>query len=543
MKMLMKLCIFAFFVAFAVAFMASCHGENDRPVFEIPSEFDTSKEYEITFWAKNENNGTQRAVYEDAIAKFESYYPNIKVTIKHYTDYGEIYNDVITNIQTGTAPNVCITYPDHVATYITGENVVVPLDGLINDRRFGFGGSKVVYSSPDSDEIAERFLSECYVSDILYALPFMRSTEACYINKDFVEALGYEIPDVLTWDFVFEVSAAALEKDATGKYKLNGQKIMKPLIYKSTDNMMIQMLEQLDAGYSSVEGDIEIFNEDTKEILYMVSENTAKGAFSTFKIDSYPGNFLNKGQCIFAIDSTAGSTWMGCDAPLIDVPEDSLAEFETVVRPIPQFDVDNPEMISQGPSLCIFNKEDPVEVLSSWLFAQFLLTDEVQMAYSMTEGYAPVTYSAQNNPEYESYLSARGLDNDTYYSVKIDATKLLIDNMDNTFTAPVYNGSTLLRNAAGQLIENVTKDTRRKKVIDDEYMEKMFEEVSALYKLDQIEKSESRNLGEMPKESVLLLSTIGAIWLCIAAASVLGFIKNKKNKERKSVDKVFESMN
>ena len=115
--------------------------------------------------------------------------------------------------------------------------------------------------------------------------------------------------------------------------------------------------------------------------------------------------------------------------------------------------------------------------------------------------------------------------------------------MDNTFTAPVYNGSTLLRNAAGQLIENVTKDTRRKKVIDDEYMEKMFEEVSALYKLDQIEKSESRNLGEMPKESVLLLSTIGAIWLCIAAASVLGFIKNKKNKERKSVDKVFESMN
>ena len=36
-------------------------------------------------------------------------------------------------------------------------------------------------------------------------------------------------------------------------------------------------------------------------------------------------------------------------------------------------------MISQGPSVCIFNKDDPQEVLASWLFAQFLLTDEVQI--------------------------------------------------------------------------------------------------------------------------------------------------------------------
>ena len=225
MKMSTKLCIFALFVLLSVLLLASCHGTNDRPVFEIPSEFDTEQEYEITFWAKNENNETQRAVYEDAIAEFEKYYPNIHVTVKHYTDYSAIYNDVITNIQTGTAPNVCITYPDHVATYITGENVVVPLDDLIDNRKFGFGGSRVAYDSPDDDEIVEKFLEECYISDVLYALPFMRSTEACYINKTYVEALGYEVPDVLTWDFVFEVSEAALEKDSSGKYKLNGQRL------------------------------------------------------------------------------------------------------------------------------------------------------------------------------------------------------------------------------------------------------------------------------------------------------------------------------
>ena len=53
------------------------------------------------------------------------------MNLRLYTDYGKIYNDVITNISTGTTPNVCITYPDHIATYLTGTNVVVPLDELL----------------------------------------------------------------------------------------------------------------------------------------------------------------------------------------------------------------------------------------------------------------------------------------------------------------------------------------------------------------------------------------------------------------------------
>ena len=55
-------------------------------------------------------------------------------------------------------------------------------------------------------------------------------------------------------------------------------------------------------------------------------------------------------------------------------------------------------MISQGPSVCVFNKEDPQEVLASWLFSQFLLTKEVQIPYSQTEGYVPVTTTGPGGP-------------------------------------------------------------------------------------------------------------------------------------------------
>ena len=118
-------------VALALTALTSCHGSRGMDEFVIPEAFDAEAQYEITFWAKNDTNLTQVAIYHDAIAGFEKLYPNIKVNLRLYTDYGKIYNDVITNIGTGTTPNVCITYPDHIATYMTGDNTVVPLDELM----------------------------------------------------------------------------------------------------------------------------------------------------------------------------------------------------------------------------------------------------------------------------------------------------------------------------------------------------------------------------------------------------------------------------
>lgn len=516
---------------FSCILLTGCHGSKGLPEFEVPEEFDTSKNYEITFWAKNDTNKTQTDIYKKAIADFQELYPNITVNMKLYTDYGRIYNDVITNISTNTTPNVCITYPDHIVTYLTGVNTVAPLDELFADEKYGLDGSDLKYDSPSRDEIIPKFLEECSFSDHYYAIPFMRSTEACYVNKTYVEALGYTLPDVLTWDFIWEVSDAAAAQAADGTYLLNNQKVMIPFIYKSTDNMMIQMLKQKQAGYSTSAGDIEIFNDTTTDLLYTVAEHAGKGAFSTFKISSYPANFLNAGQCVFAIDSTAGATWMGTNAPLSDISKDALVEFETAVLPVPQFDTQNPQMISQGPSVCVFNKADSQEVLASWLFAQYLLTDDVQIAYSETEGYVPVTSKAQNSDEYQDYLSRSGEDNATYYNVKINAAKLLLEYTDDTFVTPVFNGSASLRDASGQLIENVTKSVRRKETVDTAYMEKLYSDVTNLYHLG--ERSESsygkKDLGALPLTAVLLLSALAVTWFLILVYVIGTALKKRKN--------------
>jgi len=512
--------------------LTGCHGSTDIAVFSIPDEFDESREYTIVFWAKNDTNQTQKEIYEQAIRDFEELYPNIHVEMRLYTDYGRIYQDVITNMATGTTPNVCITYPDHIATYNTSDNTVVALDELMVDVEYGLGGSKVKFDAPTIDEIVPKFLGECSFGGHYYALPYMRSTEACYVNKTYVEKLGYELPEVLTWDFIWEVSEAAMAKDADGNFIVNGQQVMIPFIYKSTDNMMIQMLFQLDAGYVPRDGELGLLNDDTAEVLKTVAGHAATGAFSTFKISSYPGNFLNAGQCIFAVDSTAGATWMGSNAPLIDIPEDKLVEFEMAVLPVPQFDPENPEMISQGPSICIFNKDDPQEVMASWLFVQYMLTNPVQINYATTEGYVPVTLKAQQSGEYQDYLSRAGENNDLYYDVKISASKLLLDNMDNTFVTPVFVGSAELRNASGHLIEDVTKGARRKKTIDDAYIEDLYADTVTLYHLDEITAdgtgSGKADLGPLPGTAVALLAVLGIAWVLIIAYVAANAVKMKK---------------
>ena len=512
--------------------LSACHGSRGYDDFTMPESFDSSREYEISFWAKNDTNKTQTEIYQKAIRDFEALYPNIRIQLRLYTDYGKIYNDVITNISTGTTPNVCITYPDHIATYMTGTNSVVPLDNVIADAKYGLGGSELRFDGPTREEIIPQFLSECAIGGTTYALPFMRSTEACYINKTMLESLGYEVPDVLTWDFVWDVSEQAMKKNADGTFAVNGQKVMIPFIYKSTDNMMIQMLRQKDAPYSDAEGNILIFNEETRAILKTVAEHAESRAFSTFKISSYPGNFFNAGQCLFAVDSTAGATWMGSDAPLLDISADKVVPFETAVRAVPQFDPAHPQMISQGPSVCVFNKRDPQEVLASWLFTQYLLTNEVQIAYSETEGYLPVTSKAHESAEYRDYLSRTGEDNERYYDVKIEASKLLLENTDKTFTTPVFNGSTSLRNAAGQLIEETAKSVRRGEKADEGYLDDLFKSVTSLYRLDQrsVTAADGASLGPLPGEARALLTVLGAAWAGIALYALGELLKNKREK-------------
>jgi multiple sugar transport system substrate-binding protein len=76
----------------ATIFCTACHGSVEKSAYVIPEEFDTQREYEITFWAKNDTNKAQTDIYQKAIDDFQKIYPNIKAV---FCNTGNEYPDIV----------------------------------------------------------------------------------------------------------------------------------------------------------------------------------------------------------------------------------------------------------------------------------------------------------------------------------------------------------------------------------------------------------------------------------------------------------------
>ena len=97
---------------------------------------------------------------------------------------------------------------------------------------------------------------------------------------------------------------------------------------------------------------------------------------------------------------------------------------------------------------------------------------------------------------------------------------------------PVFNGSTSLRDAAGQLIENTVKSIRRKETVDDTYIEQLYQNIASLYRLDQTDRTQTSvgktEFGKLPGTSVFLLVSLAAAWFFIVLYIIFQAVKRKK---------------
>ena len=117
--------------------------------------------------------------------------------------------------------------------------------------------------------------------------------------------------------------------------------------------------------------------------------------------------------------------------------------------------------------------------------------------------------------------------------MKINAAELLIENTENCFVTPVFNGSASLRNAAGYLVEETVKSVKRSQNVNNKYTDKLFESAESLYRLDEISSSQGKKEFEkLPLFSKILLFSIAFAWICIFVYLISDKIKSKKNKAK-----------
>lgn len=374
------------------------------------------------------------------IPEFNKIYPNITIEHKQQGSYDDLRKQITTELNGGNAPSMAYCYPDHVALY-NKSKAVATLDDFIASSAMGLG-----------QEVANEFVrgyyeeGRAYGDGKMYTLPYSKSTEVLYYNKTFFNQHGLKVPT--TWDEMETVMEQILEIDP----------IAVPLGYDSEANWFITMCEQLNTPYTTAE--------DGKKFAYDVSTNhefvgrlrewyqngwvTTEEIYGAYTSDLFTQTDPTQAKSYMCIGSSAGASYQ-CPDPYTDENGQVAYPFEVGVALPPQINPEQPKVISQGPSLCMF-KKSAQEMAATWLFIKFLTTTPgLQANFSATSGYAPVIKNLDKKHEgYATTLATA----DGNANLQATCVKQCLNQEDAMFVSPAFVGSSGAREEVGILIQN-----------------------------------------------------------------------------------------
>ena len=428
-KKLLCLLLIAVMIASAVS-MVACGDKDNNDDGKITIKF---------YHTMGQN---LRDVLEAHIIEFNKLYPDIVIEHEQVGNYDDVRNQISTEINVGAQPNIAYCYPDHVALYNVA-GAVQTLDEYINSTETvtrADGSTEIVgLTAEQKADFIQGYYNEGkqFGDNLMYTMPLSKSTEVLYYNKTFFTANNLTPPT--TWDEMEALCAKIKELDPE----------CIPLGYDSEANWFITMCEQYGSPYTSAqEGNHFLFNNDTnKAFVTKFSEWYNKGYVTTQTIyGGYTSGLFNAAEgtkSYMSIGSSAGATKQ---RPAM---VNGAYPFDVGITTIPQVNASNPKVISQGPSLCIFGKEDSEEVKASWLFVKYLTTNVAfQAEFSMVSGYVPVIKSVNTNSAYKKFIDgANGGSNIAALSAKI-----CLEQEAAYYTSPAFNGSSQARDEVGNLM-------------------------------------------------------------------------------------------
>ena len=381
------------------------------------------------------------------ISAFEAENPGIKIKQSAAAGgYDDLEALILKNVQTGTLPTMAFCYPDHVAEYLSSggsEGIVSDMTSYINDEELGFKASEgshkdsngnVVYGK---DDYVKTFWEEgsSYTKSGVYSVPFAKSTEALFYNKDVFDQNNWTVPT--TWDQMW-----TLCEEIKATY---GDEIVAPLGYDSDSNLFISFCEQRDIPYTSATGDQHYLfdNEKAKAMVTDLKAKYDEGLFITKGSsgnNTYTSSKFTAGEILMSIGSTGGTTY------------NQTMNFTVGVAEPPAYDLSKKAVISQGPSICFFNgisqNATPKQLRAAWKFYKFISSAENSTNYAITTGYQPVRTSSYETATYKSFAS------DTT-SLMNKVASVSSGMLESYFNSPVFVGSAKARNEVGSLISAV----------------------------------------------------------------------------------------
>lgn len=355
-----------------------------------------------------------QAIIQEFIDEFETEYPSVDIELDVVSGYDKCKDATVNDIGGGKVPTMTVGYPDHFSEFLISKSII-SLDKFIYDANVGYSEDELADFLPDYITENRQFDNK----GTFVGLPFNKSTEALFYNKEFFETFadqGIYVPT--TWEELEEVCAKIMEIVPTIKngdyYWLgdietnlaNGNFV--PCLIDSGGNLFTTIIHQFGGEYTESiyksNGLVDIqrgnikFHTSAKayEALEYLQGLANKGYINMPDVMelNYGSDGFNEGKAVMNIGSTAGSSYYA----------ESICTTGAALLPYKASE-GNKAVIQQGTNVCIFSKSSDLEKLAAWLFIKYMLEPENTIRLAAPTGYMPIRQSAYDLPQYKAFLN------------------------------------------------------------------------------------------------------------------------------------------
>ncbi|MFP4631057.1 MAG: ABC transporter substrate-binding protein [Candidatus Acetothermia bacterium] len=319
---------------------------------------------EVTFW--HSMHREHKEALEHITAQFEEANPEIDVKLVDQGGYGELSQKLTTSAAAGELPVSAQQYEDWTIQYVDAD-LMKGLEGELNEGLV--------------DNLPEALVNSGTFDGELYALPFNKSAMVLFYNTDLID----EPPS--TWDELLEMAEElTADTDEDGEVDRYGFGL------RPTPELFSLFFHQAGGAY---------FNEDKTEVLIDSEEGDRALSYlsdlreySLYQTDYLSGPF-GSGKVAMYIGSSAG-------APYVASASEGNHGWSTA--PLP-YGPENRDSMIQGTNVGVFSFGNSDEQVEAGLeFIQFLIKDKWTIYWAKKTGYIPVTLSALDSEEWNSYL-------------------------------------------------------------------------------------------------------------------------------------------
>ena len=340
---------------------------------------------ELTFYYPVTVSGALQQLMDQICQDFNVLNPDIKINMVYTGTYDDNIVKLQTAIQGNTAPDFWVSLYNHKYTF-KALNAIASMNDLVAKD----GGNDYL------NDFIPTFLADSYLDGELISIPFMRSSQLLYYNKDAFKEVGLD-PErsPVTWDELVEYAQKLVIKDGNGnvsRYGIGYSENFGNLQFPFTANS-VQNSADGSNMFSPDGAQVFIDTPENIEVLQFWMDVKQKYGISPEGIVQFkdlPTLFFDNQLAIMY--NTSGNMRHVLDN----------APFEVGIAAMPY--TKRPATVTGGGNFYISNSISPERQEKVWRFIRYATSPEVQAQWFVDTGYVAARKSSFDTDVLKTYI-------------------------------------------------------------------------------------------------------------------------------------------